>query len=84
MATDTKRLGPELEGKVLRVFFKGGEIVELKLLSFDVHENCKFGDSYAGIIYHLIQTNRPEEYMNPEAFAFWSDLTEIEKFELVN
>jgi hypothetical protein len=84
MATDTKGLSPELEGKVLRVFFKDGEIAELKLLWFDLHENCKIGDYYAGIIYDLIQTNRPEEHTDPKAVVFWADFTEIEKFELVN
>ena len=84
MATDTKGLGPELEGKVLRVFFKDGEITELKLLHFDLHEDCEFGDDNAGIIFDLIRTNRPEEYTDPKVGVFWSDFTEIEKFELVN
>jgi len=84
MATDTKGLSPEHEGKVLRVFFKDGEIAELRLLHFDLHENCECGDEYAGIIYDLIQTNHPEDYTDPKIGAFWSDFAEIEKFELVN
>ena len=84
MATDTKGLSPEFEGKVLRVFFKDGEIAELKLLHFDVHEDCEFGDDHAGIIYDVLGTNHPDDYEDLKAGACWSDFAEIEKFELVN
>ena len=85
MATDTKGLSPELEGKVLRVFFKDGEIAELKLLIFELHENCKYCDGYAGIIYDVIQTNRPKDFPDQKTKpCWWADLTNIEKFEIVN
>jgi hypothetical protein len=84
MATDTKGLSPELEGKVLRIFFKDGVIAELKLLHFDLHENCEYCDGYAGIIYDLIQFNHPKDFPVPKSACCWADFTEIEKFELVN
>ena len=85
MATDTKGLSRDFEAKVIRVFFKGGEIAEVKLVSFDLHENCPFGDSYAGIVYDVIQTNRPQSYKtDPNLGAFWADFAEIDKFELVD
>ena len=85
MATDTKGLSPEFEGKVLRVFFKDGEITELKLLHFDVHENCELGDHYAGIVYDVIQTSRPKDCPGQKPGACcWADFTEIERFERIN
>ena len=85
MSTDAKGLSPEFEGKVLRVFFRDGEITDLKLLHFDLHENCEFGDDHAGIIYDVIQTNRPKDCrgQNPGTCC-WADFADIEKFELVN
>jgi len=85
MTIDTKGLSPELEGKALRIFFQDGEIAEIKLVHFDLLENCEFGDHSEGIIYDLMKTNRPEIYKaNPTTSAHWADFTEIEKFELVD
>ena len=85
MPTDTKGFGPELEGKVLRVFFRDGQVTELKLIHFDLHENCEHCDGYAGIVYDVIQANRPKDCRDQKPGACcWADFSEIEKFELVN
>ena len=85
MATDTKGLSRELEGKVVRIYFQNGEIAEVKLVSFDLHKNCPFGDEYAGIIYDVIKTNRPEIYkVDPATCGFWAEFQNIEKFELID
>jgi hypothetical protein len=85
MSTDAKGLSPEFEGKVLRVFFRDGEITELKLIHFDLHENCAHCDGYAGIICDVIQTNRPKDCRGEKpGICCWADFTDIEKFELVN
>ena len=84
-ATDTKGLSSEFEGKVLRIFFKDGGIAELKLLNFELHENCEYCEGYAGIIYDVVRTNCPKDCPGQKPGACcWADLTEIEKFELVN
>ncbi len=84
MAADTHGLTSDLEGKVIKVFFKDGEICNLKLLHLDIHEDCPHCSGYAGIIYDLVGTNRPEKYtLPPVKSAFWADLDEIEHFETV-
>jgi hypothetical protein len=40
MAADTQGLTREFEGKVLPIFFNDGVIAEVKLLNFELHENC--------------------------------------------
>ncbi len=84
MATDTKGLSRELEGKVLRVYFKDGVVDEIRLVAFELHENCQFGDEYRGIIYDLIHTNRPDVYMkDPKSCSFWAELDDIERIEVI-
>jgi len=67
MATDTKGLSQNLEGRKLRLFFHGGEICEVFLVSVNIHENCPFGDDYADFFYRVISTNRPGNYRCDEA-----------------
>ncbi|HLV97014.1 MAG TPA: hypothetical protein VKS44_17610 [Candidatus Acidoferrales bacterium] len=62
MATDTKGLSRQLEGRKLRLFFEGGEICEAVLLAVDVHEHCPVGDDYAEFYYDVICSNKPEKY----------------------
>jgi len=59
-ASDTKGLTPEIEGKKLRLFFDGGEICEVVLLTVNIHENCSFGDDYADFYSDVISSNKPE------------------------
>lgn len=62
MAIDTKGLTRDLEGRKLRLFFDGGEVCEVVLLSVNVHENCRFSDDYADFFYDVISSNKPEKY----------------------
>ncbi len=66
MAIDTKGLSRNLEGKKLRLFFRGGEVCEVILVSVNTHENCTFEDSYGDFFYDVISTNRPDKYKGGE------------------
>jgi hypothetical protein len=66
MATDAKGLTQSLEGKKLRLFFQGGEICDVILVSVNVHESCPFCDGYADFFYDVISTNRPDKYKGDE------------------
>jgi hypothetical protein len=82
MPTDTKGFGPELEGKVLRVFFRDGQVTELKLLIFELHENCNIAMVMPGIIYDVIQANRPKDFPDQKTGACWLGRSyKIERFE---
>jgi hypothetical protein len=66
MAADTKGLSQNLEGSKLRLFFQGGEISDVVLVSVNIHENCAFGDDHADFFYELMSTNRPDKYRSNE------------------
>lgn len=85
MAIDTKGLTRNIEGKTLRVWFPCGEVALIRVSWVDVHENCSECSGYAGIIYDIIETNRPERYKkNPCNSAYWSEFPDIQKWELVD
>ena len=85
MAIETKGITRTLEGKTLRVWFSADEIVIIRISSVEVHEDCNLCSGYAGIIYDILQTNRPERYeKNPANAAYWSEFPDIQKWELVD
>jgi|GEM_PF-5735528 len=86
--TDTRGLTADLQGKQLRLFFRDGEVCDVKLAMVEVHEDCHLCEGYAGIIYDLISTNRPERYRanyeKYEKFSCWANFEDIERFETLN
>ncbi len=84
MPTDTHGLSAEHEGKRLRMHFLDGEVCEIKLLHFEVHENCEFCEGYAWFMYDIISTNRPDRYNDLSGkCAYSSQFEEIESFEVL-
>ena len=68
----------EYHDKNLRVTFNDGEIQEIKVLGVsecDEHEDCR------GIVYDLIASNRPKG--EKVGTAFWAEMKDIEKFEVI-
>ena len=64
--------------------FVDGEVSDIKLLHFEVHENCEFCDGYEWFVYDVLSTNRPERYKDPLASAAYSGRFEdIESFEVL-
>ena len=81
---DTKGLTPAMEGKRLRLFFRGGEVCEAVLLSVNVHGDCPFCAGYADFWYHVTSSNQPASYANDKPDAgYAAEFPWLEKWELL-
>jgi hypothetical protein len=84
LPTDTKGITRTHEGKTLRVWFPAGEIAIIRVGTVDVHEDCSECSGYAGSIYDIVETNRPERYKgNPINSTYWSEFPDIQRWELI-
>ncbi|HVA18084.1 MAG TPA: hypothetical protein VMV59_10290 [Candidatus Dormibacteraeota bacterium] len=87
MPIDTKGLTRDVEGKKLRLFFDGGEICEVVLLTVNVHENCSFGDDYADFYYDVISSNRPDRYKDARKTpkpVYTAEFKHLNRWELLD
>jgi hypothetical protein len=85
MTLDAKGLDQTFAGKTLRVWFSNDEVALIRVNGVEVHEDCELCPGYAGVIFDLVEANRPERYEKEHAGSLtWSKLSEIEKWELVN
>jgi hypothetical protein len=79
---DTRGLLPEMQGKNLTVYFRDGEVCQIKLLSLDIHVDCSLCDGYTGFIYDLLSTSTPGKYARaPKNGAYWGNFEDVERVE---
>jgi small nuclear ribonucleoprotein (snRNP)-like protein len=62
--------------KIVRLVFSGGEIVTGKIVHIDLE--------YSDVIYDILETNKPEHYINPlDAAAYCTPLKYIEAVQKI-